>query len=119
MGACWYGEKGWIHVNRGSIAASDPKMLTASIPESLTKFRHGNKDHWDNFIQGVRTRKAPIANVEAAHRAVSAGLLGEVSYLTGEKLKWNPKTEQLIGASAEANALLSRNYRSPYTLKGL
>lgn len=119
MGACWYGEKGWIHVSRSSFTASDPKLLTASIPAGLTKFRHGNKDHWDNFIQGVRTRKAPIANVEAAHRAISVGLLGEISYLTGEKLKWNPDTEQLIGASAEANALLTRSYRKPYTLKGL
>lgn len=99
--------------------ASDEKMLSATVPESLTKFRHGNLNHWDNFIQGVRTRKAPIANVEAAHRAVSTGLLGEIAYLTGEKLKWNPKTEQLIGASAEANALLTRQYRAPYTVEGL
>lgn len=120
MGACWYGEKGWIHVKRGGqIYTSDEKMLTASIPASLTKFRHGDNGHWDNFIQGVRTRKAPIANVEAAHRAISVGLLGEIAYLTGEKLKWNPDTEQFIGASAEANALLTRTYRTPYTLKGL
>lgn len=120
MGTCWYGEKGWIHVSRGQFIASDEKLLSATVPESVSKkFRHNDKNHWDNFIQGVRTGKTPVANVEAAHRAVSAGLLGEIAYLTGEKLKWNPDTEQLIGGSAKANALLSRTYRKPYTLKGM
>lgn len=120
MGTCWYGEKGWIHVSRKAITASDEKILSASVPEEISsKFRHGDKNHWENFVQGVRTRKTPVANVEAAHRAVSAGLLGEIAYLTGEKLKWDPKAEKLIGATAEANALLSRTYRKPYTLKGM
>ncbi|WP_297087715.1 Gfo/Idh/MocA family oxidoreductase [uncultured Draconibacterium sp.] len=120
MGVCWYGEKGWIHVNRGNkLAASDEKLLSVTIPESVTKFRSGNGTHWADFINGVRTRQQPIANVEAAHRAVSVALLGEIAYLADEKLKWDPKAEKLIGASSEANAMLARDYRSPWSLKGL
>lgn len=119
MGVKWHGEDGWIFVSRKEIKASNDKILTASIPETLKKFRSGNGDHWQDFLAGVRTRKQPIANVEAAHRAVSVGLLGEVAYLADEKLKWDPKTEKLIGASSEANALLSKTYRAPWKLKGL
>lgn len=119
MGICWYGENGWIHVNRKSFTASNDKILKEKTPESLTKFRTRNGSHWEDFLNGVRTRQKPIADVEGAHRAVSVALLGEVAYLSGEKLKWNPDTEQLIGASTEANQLLSRTYRAPWELKGL
>ena len=66
-GTCWYGEKGWIFVNRKVFKASDEKLLSAPVPESISKkFRHNDVNHWDNFIQGIKTGKTPVANVEAS-----------------------------------------------------
>lgn len=119
QGVCWYGEDGWIWVKRGELKASDEKILKASVPENITKFRSGNGTHWQDFLHCVRNRETPIADVEGAHRAISLALLGEVAFMADEKLKWDPKAEKLIGASSEANALLSRQYRSPWKLRGL
>ncbi|WP_066631072.1 Gfo/Idh/MocA family protein [Labilibacter marinus] len=119
MGIYWRGDKGWIHVGRDGISASDDKILETPIASHVTKFRHNSKTHHSNFIDCIKTRERPISDVESAHRAISVGLLGEIACITNEKLKWNPDKEELIGASAQANAFLRYDYRKPWALKGL
>jgi hypothetical protein len=42
-------------------------------------------------------------------------LLGNVAYRTGHKLTWDAAREQCVD-DPKANALLTREYRAPYTL---
>ncbi len=114
MGACWYGDKGWIHVNRGGIKASDDKILKEVIgPEEIRLYKSNN--HLQNFLDCVKTRKETITPAEIAHRSISVGLLGEIAMLTGKKLKWDPKKEKFEN-NAEATSLLSRPYSQPWRL---
>jgi predicted dehydrogenase len=113
MGVCWYGEKGWIHVNRSGIMSSNDNFLKEQIPENGIRFYKSN-DHWKNFIDCVKTRKQSITPVGAANRAISVGLLGEVAFLSGETLKWDPIKEELVNPGLEAKALLTREYRKPW-----
>jgi hypothetical protein len=115
MGACWYGENGaWIHVNRGGLKASDPKILEEVIGPNETRL-YESKDHQQNFLDCVKSRKETITPIEIAHRSISVGLLGEIAMLTEQKLKWDPKTERFLN-SDEANRLLQRSMRSPWHL---
>jgi hypothetical protein len=41
--------------------------------------------------------------------------LGEIAMTTGQKIKWDPKKEEIIG-NPMASRLLSRPYRQPWTL---
>ena len=114
MGAVWYGDKGWIHVNRGGIWASDPKLLREKIgPDEIHLYRSDN--HHGNFIDCVKTRQETITPAEIAHRSISVGLLGEIAMLTGRKLRWNPQTERFVN-DEDANQYLMRPYRSPWHL---
>lgn len=114
MGACWYGEKGWIHVSRRGIWASDPAILREKIgPDEIHLYKSEN--HHKNFIDCVKSRRETITPAEVAHRSISAGLLGEIAMLTGRKLRWNPEAELFIGDDS-ANAYLMRPYRSPWHL---
>ena len=113
-GACWYGEKGWIHVNRRGIWTSDPKLLREKIGPHETRL-YRSENHFRNFIDCVKTRKETITPAEIAHRSISVGLLGEIAMQTGRKLKWDPEMEQFIG-DAEANRHLMRPYRAPWHL---
>lgn len=114
MGACWYGEHGWIHVNRGGLRASDPKILQEVIgPDEIHLYR--SNDHLQNFLDCVKTRKETITPAEIAHRSISVGLLGEIAMLVGRKIRWNPETEQILDDPSAA-ALLGRAYRQPWTL---
>ncbi len=114
QGAKWYGEKGWIHVNRGGLRASDDTILTEEIgPNEIRLYE--SRDHKQNFLDCVKSRKLPICPVEVGHRSISVGLLGEIAMLTGRKIKWDPENEQIVG-DAEASALLGRSYREPWVL---
>ena len=53
--------------------------------------------------------------METAHRSISVGLLCEIAFLTGRKIKWDPVTET-IADDPGASALLHRAYRAPWTL---
>jgi predicted dehydrogenase len=115
MGTSWYGDQGWIHVDRGGqIIASDPKILEEKISDNEIHL-YKSREHWQNFIDCVRSREQAIAPIEPAYRAISVGLLGEIAMTTGQKIQWDPEKEEIIGNPA-ASRLLSRPYRKPWTL---
>lgn len=115
MGATWYGDLGWIHVDRGNkISASDPKLLEGEIGENEIHL-YQSDNHYQNFIDCVRSGKPAIAPVEVAYRAISVGLLGEIAMTTGQTIKWDPVKEEILG-NPRASRLLSRPYRQPWTL---
>ena len=72
-------------------------------------------DHYGNFIQCVRSRKDPIAPVEAGHKASYLGMIAEISVRLGRRLRWDPKPETFLDDNA-ANRLLSVTMRSPWHL---
>jgi len=116
-GTKWFGQDGrWVHVDRGQLSASDPKILQDKIgPGEVPLYKSDN--HMGNFLECVRSRELTITPIETALRSISVGLLGEIAMLTGRKIKWNPKTEEIIGDPGAA-ALLGRSYREPWTLEG-
>jgi predicted dehydrogenase len=118
MGVCWYGENGsWIHVDRGNrLFASDPKILEEKIGDNEIRL-YQSLDHVQNHLDCIRSRKETIAPCQAAHRSISAALLGEIAMLTGRKLKWNPDTQEFIGDPI-ASRMLRRPFRSPWKLTG-
>ncbi|MCU0456085.1 MAG: Gfo/Idh/MocA family oxidoreductase [Bacteroidales bacterium] len=115
MGTTWYGDLGWIHTDRGNIlTASDPKILEEVIGENEIHL-YKSENHWQNFVDSVRTGNQPIAPIEPAYRSISVGLLGEIAMMTGETIRWDPVKEEIIG-NPRASRLLSRPYRKPWEL---
>jgi predicted dehydrogenase len=115
MGTTWHGDLGWVHVDRGNrISASDPKILEEVIGENEIHL-YKSDNHWQNFVDSVRSGKPAIAPVEVAYRAISVGLLGEIAMTTGQTIKWDPEKEVIID-NPRASRLLSRPYRQPWTL---
>jgi hypothetical protein len=115
MGATWYGEKGWIHVDRGNVLkASDPKILEEVIGKNEI-YLYKSDDHIGNFLECVKSRGETVAPVEIAHRSISVGLLGEIAMTTGQKIQWDPEKQEIIG-NPMASRLLIRPYRQPWTL---
>jgi predicted dehydrogenase len=114
MGTTWHGDLGWVHVDRGDIiSASDPKILNEVIGEKEIHL-YKSENHWQNFIDSVRSGKPAIAPVEVSYRAISVALLGEIAITTGQTIKWDPEKEEITG-NPNATRLLSRPYRQPWT----
>jgi predicted dehydrogenase len=115
MGTTWHGDLGWVHVDRGNqISASDPKILADVIGENEIHL-YKSDNHWQNFVDCVRSGKQAIAPVEVAYRAISVALLGEIAMTTGQTIKWDPDKEEITG-NTRASRMLSRPYRKPWTL---
>jgi len=78
--------------------------------------RQADKEHQDNFIDCIRTRNKPNADVEQGHYSVLLCHLANISYRLGnQKLKFDPKTESFVNAP-EANKYLKRTYRHPWVI---
>ncbi len=76
MGTTWYGDLGWIHADRGNrLSASDPKILEEVIGDNEIHL-YKSDNHWQNFIDCVRSGQPTIAPVEVAYRAISVGSAG-------------------------------------------
>ena len=115
MGTTWHGDLGWVHVDRGNrISASDPKILEEVIGENEIHL-YKSDNHYQNFIDCVRSREETIAPIDVAYRAISVALLGEIAMTTGQAIKWDPDKEEIIG-NPRASRLLSNPYRQPWTL---
>lgn len=112
----FHGDKGWVHVNRAGIWAEPQSLLTATIkPTEIHLDAGAVGSHYHNFIQCVRSRKDPIAPVEAGHQASYLGMIAEISVRLRRPLRWDPATERFVG-DEEANRLLSAPMRSPWCL---
>jgi hypothetical protein len=115
MGTTWHGDKGWIHTDRGNrLTASDPKILDEVIGENEIHL-YKSENHWQNFVDSVRSGNKPIAPIEVAYRAISVALLGEIAMTSGQTIHWDPDKEEITG-NPRASRLLSRPYRQPWTL---
>jgi predicted dehydrogenase len=113
-GPTWYGDKGWIQVNRGKLDAEPKSVLDEVIGPGEIRL-YESRDHKGNFLDCIATRSETVAPAEIAHRSISVALLGEIAMLTGRKLKWNPVTEKFYNDD-EANRMLSRPMRSPWQI---
>lgn len=108
------GTEGWIWVNRGGIRANDKAVLETPLPESANRL-YKSDDHMGNFFDCVRSRKLPIADVEAGHRSACISHLGAIALRTGLKLQWDPVREKFVGTNArEGNRYVAREMRKPY-----
>jgi predicted dehydrogenase len=113
-GTTWYGEKGWISVDRGRLDASDPLILKEVIGENEIHL-YKSEDHVGNFLECIKSRGETIAPAEIAHRSISVGLLGEIAMTTGSKIHWDPAKQEIIG-NPTASRLITRPYRKPWNL---
>ena len=114
-GVRFEGDAGWIFVSRSRIEASDEKLLKDPLPDSATRL-YASNDHAGNFLECIRTRKAPICTAEIGHRSATVCHLGTVSLrLGGRRCEWDPKAEKFT-KDQEANEMLTRPYRKPWKL---
>ena len=117
MGAFWLGTDGWVHVNRGGLYASDPKILEEIIGDEEIQL-YKSENHQRNFIDCIKSRKETSAPAEIGHRSISVAHLGEIAMMTGKILNWDPELEKFSDNNYHASRLLSRNYSKPWEFPG-
>jgi GFO/IDH/MocA oxidoreductase family protein len=69
--------------------------------------------HARNFLDCVKSREKPNADVEDAHRVATACHLANISLRLDRKVQWDAEAEEVIGDPAASSALI-RPYRKPW-----
>ena len=112
-GMAFYGTNAALYADRiGYEIYPEPK---SSLDRKQMNTTDATKLHAANFIDCVRSRKPPNADVEIGHRSTTVAHLGNIAFKTGKKLHWNAGTEEFTD-DGEASKLLSRQARKPWDL---
>jgi hypothetical protein len=72
-------------------------------------------EHFENFITCMRSRRKPNADILEGHLSSRLSHLGNIATRVGRRLVFDGATENFPN-DEEANRLLSRTYREPFTL---
>ena len=108
-----YGETGFMMIDRDGYRV----FYKGERGPSFQKVWADSPAHYQNFVDCIKSRKQEelIADVEEGHRSALLCHLANISYRTGRRLEFDPKTETFSN-DTEANQLLGREYRSGYEL---
>jgi predicted dehydrogenase len=68
-----------------------------------------------DFLDCVKSRNTPLCPLEEGHRSTSFAHLANIALATKERLHWDAANERFLN-SEKANAMLSYEYRKPWTL---
>jgi predicted dehydrogenase len=115
-GAKYYGDQGDLVVTYGDTPETDTekKAKEYQVPEGgVQVFK--SPGHRENFEACMISREEPIMPIEAAHRVATLCILGNLSYILGRKLEWDPVHEQVLN-DEEANRMLSKPGREIWHL---
>ena len=85
-----------------------------------TKAADGRSDestlqHAKNFVECIRSRKKPAADIAEGHASSILPHLGNIACRTGAKIQWDADTERIVN-SEKAAGLLGRDARKPWDL---
>lgn len=115
FGATYNGTKGQLLVNGGDggCDTEDKAMRYSPPPGGVQVFR--SPGHEENFYNCMKSREQPIMPIEDGVAVADMCVMGNISYLVGRKLYWDPVKREFKN-DPEANRYLARPGRGSYHL---
>jgi len=111
----FFGANKTLQINRRGFQIYEDKDRATRRPTVEVKGQTGVFGHKRDFLEAMRTRKPPSADVEAGHLGSIPGHLANISYRVGRRIRWDGHQETIPG-DPEAAGLLGREYRAPWHL---
>ncbi|MBA3440033.1 MAG: Gfo/Idh/MocA family oxidoreductase [Pyrinomonadaceae bacterium] len=117
-GVAIYGSDGMVHIGRWK-GKSGFKVFDGKGEQVLFDDANEGDYHARNFIDCVRSRKSPNAEIEIGHISTVYAHLGNIVARTGRKIKFDGETESIL-SDPDTSRLLTREYRQHWaTPKGV
>ena len=118
-GGVFIGENAKMTIDR-NVFTTDPAGVVTNPPDpGVAKAWEGpdwvSRPHMQNWIDCIKSRERPNADVEIGHRSISVCHLANITRRIGRRLRWDPDKELFIG-DEEANTYLDRPRRKGWEL---
>jgi len=94
---------------------SNPEELVQEPIRDDEIHLYESNNHMQNWLECIKTREKPIADVEAGHRSTTVCHLGNIARWAGRRLRWDP-VQEIFPDDQDANQYLDRPRRKPYQL---
>jgi len=118
-GITFVGERGVIYVDRGAIQCIPDKIFQQKLTDNDEQ-AFASRNHKQDWIDCIKTRKSPAADVHIGAGTVTVCHLGNLAYWNRRPLKWDPKNWQFVdgkgGLDTVANKWLDYQRRDGYAL---
>jgi predicted dehydrogenase len=124
-GAIFICEKGKLEINRNKFTSNPPEIAAelrkqVNVVEEERKWSDNlalwqARWHMQNWLDCIRSRNRPVADVEIGHRSVTVCHLANIVRAVGRPLRWNAAREEFEG-DEEANRYLDRPRRHGFEL---
>lgn len=118
-GGVFIGEECKMEINRNKFATNPPDFVKDAPKPAVQDKWEGDgwiaRPHIQNWLDCMRTRELPNADVEIGHRSISVCHLLNITRQAGRRLKWDPVAETFPD-DGEATKLLDRPRRKGYEL---
>ncbi len=114
-GAVYHGTKGTFTHWGGDGGTWAEKKAREWAPPALVKDVYRSTGHWEDWMEGIKTGKKTIMNIEAAVGVANLCVLGNLSFILGRKLQWDQAKQEIVG-DEQARRLMGRPQRHPYHL---
>jgi len=108
------GSEGSLDVSR-KFLDSKPEGIAKTEIKSSDKRLYFSNNHYQDWINAIKNRSKPVADVEIGHRSASVCNLANIAYQLNKELEWNPVLEEFSG-NEKANKMRTIKYRDPYIL---
>lgn len=105
------GTEGKVEVSREFLRTT-PEHLATMKMKSTDKRLYYSDNHYQNWIDSIKTRSKPVSDVEIGHRTASVCNGINIAYELQRPLIWDPKKEQF--EDEFANNMVSRAYRGKW-----
>jgi predicted dehydrogenase len=111
-GVRFEGSEGFVEVSREHLISQPENLIRQKIrPDEIHLYE--SKNHPDNFLECVRTRRRPASDADVGYRSISVCHLGNIGYWLKRPLRWDPVREQFKD-DPKADRMLWREMRSPW-----
>lgn len=100
------GKEGTIEIQRGKLVTLPANLNDQVFGEKEIRVYHSD-NHYLDFIEAIKKRSNPVADVETGHRSATVCNLANIAYKCNKPLNWSPEKEVFLNDNS-ANKLLSR-----------
>jgi predicted dehydrogenase len=128
--AVFYGDKGTLKAsvmgydftssNGGKPIHREVTYELEEFPEDKTEKdleRHvapAIRGHMKDWLAAIASRSRPVADIEQGYISTTSCILANLAMKLGRSLAWDPSAGRIVGDD-QANQLLTRPYRTPWT----